>query len=295
MFIFSIAKKLKEKGILGMNARNYNYIAKLNKRSLFYLVDDKVRTKALALQNQVNVPNLIGVIEFQYQIKNFLDKLGQYKSFVIKPAQGSGGKGVLVIKEFSENKFITASNNVLTFNDICQHLSNTLSGLYSLGGKYDVAIIEELVTFSKAFEGYSFMGVPDVRVIVHKGKPVMAMMRLATKASQGRANLHQGAVGVGIDIKTGKTISAVMNNKPIKMHPDTGVDLLSLQIPMWEEHLNIAKKAYKMTGLGYLGADIVLDANSGPMLLELNARPGLAIQIANNKGLKKVLKASSKK
>jgi hypothetical protein len=40
-----------------------------------------------------------------------------------------------------------------------------------------------------------------------------------------------------------------------------------------------------MTGLGYIGVDVVLDANHGPLLLELNARPGLAIQIANFQGL----------
>jgi D-alanine-D-alanine ligase-like ATP-grasp enzyme len=40
-----------------------------------------------------------------------------------------------------------------------------------------------------------------------------------------------------------------------------------------------------MTGLGYIGADIVLDRLRGPVLLELNARPGLAIQVANQCGL----------
>ncbi|MFI3242433.1 MAG: alpha-L-glutamate ligase-like protein [Alphaproteobacteria bacterium] len=287
--MFGLIKKLKQNGVVGMNDRNYNYIAKLNDRKLFNLVDNKVKTKTLALKYGVNVPNLIGAIEFQYQVKKFLDFIKEHKDFVIKPAQGSGGKGVLVIKEHNKELFTTASGEVLTFNDICQHISNTLSGLYSLGGNYDVALIEELVHFSKIFNGYSFMGVPDVRIIVHKGNPVMAMMRLATKASQGRANLHQGAVGVGIDIKTGETIAAVMNDKPITHHPDTGVELLSLKVPLWQEHLEIAKKAYKMTSLGYLGADIVLDEKKGPMLLELNARPGLAIQIANNKGLGKVL------
>jgi hypothetical protein len=38
-------------------------------------------------------------------------------------------------------------------------------------------------------------------------------------------------------------------------------------------------------GLGYLGVDIVVDAAAGPLLLEANARPGLAIQTANGLGL----------
>lgn len=289
-----IWQKLKAAGVLGMNARNYEFISRANKRKLYPLVDDKVQTKKLALEYGIKTPNLIGIIEYQYQAKDILKIIGDKKEFVIKPAHGSGGKGVLVIKSWQENQFINASNGVLSYNEVYQHISNILSGLYSLGGKYDAVLIEELVHFSKIFEGYSFQGVPDVRIIVYKGIPAMAMMRLSTAASKGRANLHQGAVGVGLDIVTGKTMSAVMNNKPITHHPDTNVDLFSLKVPMWDQHLEIAKKAYEMTGLGYLGADIVLDEEKGPMLLELNARPGLAIQIANGIGLKNVLKTIEK-
>ena len=151
-----------------------------------------------------------------------------------------------------------------------------------------------MVNFSDIFKDFSYQGVPDVRIIVYKGYPAMAMMRLATAESGGRANLHQGAVGVGLDIKSGKTLNAVMHNLPISVHPDTKADLKSLVVPFWREHLIIGAKAYEMTGLGYLGADIVLDKNRGPMMLELNARPGLAIQIANGKGLVEAIKKIDK-
>lgn len=288
--IFSYPKRLHEIGILGMNARNYKVISKCNKRSLYPLVDDKVQTKSLANKVNINTPKMIGVIEHQYQVKDLLSIVDGYSEFVIKPAHGSGGKGVLVIKQFANGCFITASEKNLSFNEVYQHISNILSGLYSLGGQYDVALIEELVHFSNAFEKYSYQGIPDVRVIVYKGYPAMAMTRLATKESAGRANLHQGAVGVGLDIASGKTLEAVCHNLPIKVHPDTKADLFELKVPMWREHLLIGALAYEMTGLAYLGADIVLDRDRGPMMLELNARPGLAIQIANGKGLMKALK-----
>lgn len=280
------ARKLKEKGVLGMNDRNYSVIAKHNKRSLYTLVDDKVKTKKLANSININTPKMIGIIEHQYQVKNFLKMVEGYDTFVIKPAHGSGGKGVLVIKEHDGERFYNASGEVLNFNDIYQHISNTLSGLFSLGGKYDVALIEEAVNFSDVFKNFSYRGVPDVRVIVYKGFPAMAMMRLATAESGGRANLHQGAVGVGLDVRTGRTLKAVMHNKSVLVHPDTQANLMDLKVPFWREHLIIGALAYDMTGLGYLGADIVLDKNRGPMMLEINARPGLAIQIANGKGLK---------
>ena len=291
---FCLPSELKASGVLGMNARNYKIIAKNNNRRLYPLVDDKVQTKKLAAKAGINTPKLIGVIEYQHQVKDFVKLITAHPQFVIKPAHGSGGKGVLVVKQWSDNKFITASGKVLTFQDVYKHISNTLSGLFSLGGQYDVALIEEMVHFSNMFKNFSYQGVPDVRIIVYKGYPAMSMMRLATAESGGRANLHQGAVGVGLDIKTGKTLNAVMHNVPITTHPDTGAELKTLVVPNWREHLLIGAKSYEMTGLGYLGADIVMDEDSGPMMLELNARPGLAIQIANGNGLINAIKKIDK-
>lgn len=291
---YSRPSALKANGVLGMNARNYNIISRLNDRRLYPLVDDKVKTKVLAGKAGINTPWLIGVIEYQHQVKDFIKIVEGCPQFVIKPAHGSGGKGVLVISHWEGQRFFTASGKELGFQDVFRHISNTLSGLFSLGGQYDVAVIEEMVNFSDMFKDFSYQGVPDVRIIVYKGYPAMSMMRLATAESGGRANLHQGAVGVGLDIQSGKTLQAVMHNLPVSVHPDTKADLKSLVVPFWREHLLIGAKAYEMTGLGYLGADIVLDKNRGPMMLELNARPGLAIQIANGHGLMSVIKKIEK-
>ncbi len=291
---YSPPSALKANGVLGMNARNYNIISRLNDRRLYPLVDDKVKTKVLAGKAGINTPRLIGVIEYQHQVKDFIKIVEGCPQFVIKPAHGSGGKGVLVISHWEGQRFFTASGKELGFQDVFRHISNTLSGLFSLGGQYDVAVIEEMVNFSDMFKNFSYQGVPDVRIIVYKGYPAMSMMRLATAESGGRANLHQGAVGVGLDIQSGKTLQAVMHNLPVSVHPDTKADLKSLVVPFWREHLLIGAKAYEMTGLGYLGADIVLDKNRGPMMLELNARPGLAIQIANGHGLMSVIKKIEK-
>lgn len=291
---FASPQSLRDAGIMGMNSRNFKIISKNNRRCLYPLVDDKVQTKNLAQKFGINTPRMIGKIEFQHEAKLLPELVKDWPAFVIKPAHGSGGKGVLVIASHDGNSFTTPSGRKLSYKEIYQHISNTLSGLYSLGGQYDTAVIEEMVNFSHIFDDYSYQGIPDVRLIVYKGYPVMAMTRLATAASGGRANLHQGAVGVGLDIKTGKTLKAVMRNKPITHHPDTGADLSKIEVPFWREHLLIGAKAYEMTGLGYLGADIVLDADKGPMMLELNARPGLAVQIANGLGLYKVLKKVDK-
>ncbi len=146
-------------------------------------------------------------------------------------------------------------------------------------------MVEYRVRADPLFDEITYQGVPDLRTIVYRGYPVMAMVRLPTLASDGKANLHQGAVGVGIDIATGVTRGGVLGNEPIAEHPDTDHPLAGIQIPGWRELLELAARCYEITGLGYLGVDVVLDRDLGPLILELNARPGLNIQIANRRGL----------
>jgi len=276
--------QLKRSGILGMNRRNTRYISRYNPRHLYPLVDNKLKTKLLAQQAGIASPGLIGVVRSQHDVTQLAQKLEGVEGFAIKPAKGSGGKGILVLTQQSDG-FAKNSGQLLSLNELQRHTSNILAGLYSLGGTPDIAIIEELIEFDPQLARYSFEGVPDIRVIVCRGYPVMAMMRLSTRRSDGKANLHQGAVGVGLDIATGRPLKAVQQGVPVSHHPDTGCSIAELQLPDWSELLRQAARCYDVTGLGYLGTDMVLDKRTGPMLLELNARPGLAIQVANGCGL----------
>ncbi len=146
-------------------------------------------------------------------------------------------------------------------------------------------MIEALLDFDPVIAPYSHEGVTNIRVIVYHAVPVMAMIRYATHASDGKANLHQGAVGVGIDIGSGRPVAAVQQGRLVTHHPDTNARFTELKIPHWQKILELAAGCAEMYKLGYLGADIVLDRALGPMLLELNARPGLSIQVANQEGL----------
>ncbi len=278
-------KQLRKLGILGMNARNVDLIAAKNPRRLFPLVDDKLKTKHVAEQAGIAVPKLLAVVNQESQVRNLPTTLAEHSQFAIKPSKGSGGKGILVITNREGDVFLKASGDAISMTEIQRHASNTLSGLYSLGGRQDVAMIEALVQFDPIFEKYSYEGVPDIRVIVYMGYPVMAMLRLATHESDGKANLHQGAVGVGIDLASGRALRAVQHGRPISHHPDTKNILSAIEIPHWERLVPLAAACYDVTGMGYLGVDIVLDRNFGPQIIELNARPGLAIQVANGAGM----------
>ncbi len=281
-----IQSRLARMGVLGMNARNAGYISRWNERKHYPLVDDKLLTKSLAEGVGIGVPALYGVVRHNHEAKDLRAKLTGYADFVVKPAHGSGGNGILVVGDRSRDRLVKASGQEITFDDLEYHVSNILSGMYSLGGHPDVAMIEYRVVFDPLFEEVAYRGVPDIRMLVFRGVPTMAMVRLPTRTSDGRANLHQGAVGAGIDLASGLTTSAVYRNRPVQEHPDTGKSLAGLEIPSWAKLLDLAARCYELTGLGYLGVDVVLDANYGPLMLELNARPGISIQIANRAGLR---------
>ena len=277
-------------GILGINNRNANFTLKYNSRRFYPLVDDKLKTKHLAIKEGISVPELYGVVEIERQIRDLPAFLERYSDFVIKPSKGSSGNGILVISGRAKAMYRKANGLLINTEELCHHVSNILGGMYSLGGQTDKALIEYRVEFDPIFDGISYLGVPDIRIIVFLGVPVMAMVRLPTKASDGKANLHQGAVGTGIDMATGKTLSAVWHNDIVDEHPDTGNPVTGFVIKDWDIMLRLAAHCYELTGLGYQGVDIVLDRNKGPMILELNARPGLNIQIANQIGLLNRLK-----
>lgn len=268
-----------------MNRRNIDFIARYNHRYSYPLVDNKLKTKMTLSDFNIKTPELLQVVRQQHEIQKFWAHIKNLDGFAIKPAKGSGGKGILVIVGRKNGLLIKASGKTISEQDLERHLSNILAGLYSLGGSPDVAIVEALVRTSPKLTEYSFQGVPDIRIVVFRGYPVMAMLRLATTASDGKANLHQGAIGVGLDIASGQSLNAVQFNRPIVLHPDNQQSLDHIAIDNWSELLTMAAHCYEATGLGYMGVDIVIDERKGPLLLELNARPGLAIQMANGKGL----------
>ena len=204
------------------------------------------------------------------------------------------GNGILVLSRKVGNRFKTSSGDLISLNSIKHYVSNILSGMYSLGGLSDKAFLEYRVKFDPVFDDISFKGVPDIRIIVFKGIPIAAMLRLPTSKSNGKANLHQGAIGVGIDIASGLTQYAVIGNSCVQTHPDTEQSIHDRLIPNWQEILTIASKCASTVELGYLGVDIVLDRELGPLMLELNARPGLNVQLANQQGLLKRLKIIEK-
>jgi alpha-L-glutamate ligase-like protein len=286
-----LLRALRREGVLGINRRNHEFTLRWNPRRKYPLVDDKLETKRLCDAAGIPIPALIAVARRQGDVRGMVAELAALDHFVLKPAHGAMGNGILVARGREGERWRRAGGRPLTAEDLRYHAACIISGMYSLGGQPDVAFVEELLQVHPALAEIASDGVPDVRVIVHRGVPVMSMTRLPTRRSRGRANLHQGAIGAGVDLASGRITHAVLDYAPVTQHPDTGRPLIGVEVPSFDRVLEIAVTATDVTGLGYIGADVVVDAQRGPVILELNARPGLAIQAANRAGLLHRLRA----
>ncbi len=280
----------KTSSILGINARNRLFLS-LNKKSGRRIADSKLLTKKVLGKYGLPTPKLYAVFTNPGEVFDFpWETLPD--NFVLKPSSGFGGEGIVIVKKKAKwaGEWYLMDGSIINIGELRLRSLDILAGQYSLHNLPDKAFIEERIKIAKIFRKYAFQGTPDVRVIVFNKIPVMAMLRLPTASSAGKANLHQGAIGAGIDLATGITTYGVVNGQWIKYIPGTKIKVNGLKLPFWDNILTLAITTQEVIPkLGYLGVDVVIDEDRGPMVLELNARPGLEIQNANLAPLKKRL------
>lgn len=279
------------KKVLGLNDRYLNYIRPNNLRSAVHIADDKVLTKKILQENDIPVPKMVATINNRADLEE-LDFDSLPRSFVIKPVHGLMGGGVEIIYNRDKNgDWIISRGRRIDIEGIKTQCRDILDGKYSLHNEPDTVLIEERVRPHKAFRYYTYKGTPDVRIIVYNNIPVMGMLRLPTERSEGRANLDLGAIGTGIDMAVGKTTTAIYGKSGlIERTPNLNLPLSGVRIPYWNRILKYAIEASKVSGLGFAAIDFLIDKEEGPLIVELNARPGLSIQIANQTGLRERLK-----
>lgn len=274
--------------VMGINERNRSLVRVHNPRNYFPLADDKLRTTEILIAAGVPVPKTLAVFSSMYEVRHAAERLKHLADFVIKPSQGKAGKGILVLVERTASGWFDHGHHLWTDQAVGHHIANIVFGSFG-AGLADRALVQERLLQAPIFGTTLFPGLPDIRVITLRGRPVMAMVRVPTKRSRGKANLHQGGVGVGVDIKSGRTTHASFRGAPIQRHPDSGDVLVGRSIPEWPVVIDVAGRAASALPLGYLGIDVALDSRLGPVVLEANARPGLEIQNVNHRGLKEAL------
>lgn len=288
--MFEILRRVRREA-LGMNRRNLEFLVPYNPPALFAVVDYKPGTKRRLAAAGIPIPATCAELSRQWDLRRLDAILEGRTAFVVKPARGAGGGGVVVVAERTGDAFMKASGAVVSRADLAAHCSDILAGAYARSTHSDEVLIEYRVQADPVLGAISYRGVPDVRVLVFRGVPIQAMIRLPTRASDGRANLHMGGMALGIDLATGVTTHGVLRGRPATTHPDLHCDVGGRQIPQWDAMLSLAARCHDAIPLGYLGVDLVLDAELGPLVLELNARSGLTIQLANRQGLRAGMEA----
>ncbi|MAF20576.1 MAG: hypothetical protein CMI55_02755 [Parcubacteria group bacterium] len=281
MFFNSIRKA--NSALLGINARNLTYKRPSNSRRAIQIADSKLLAKKILSKNGLPTLQTYSTIKTIQELRDF-DWTSLPSTFTLKPNKGLGGEGIMIVygrKKKFPYPWIKADHKHIQIKDIQSHILNILEGTFSSTSLPDIAFFEERIKLLKLFKPYAYRGIPDIRIISYNSVPVMAEIRFPTKESGGKANLHLGGIGVGVDMGTGVTTNAIQNDRIIEHAPGTRLPLRGIQIPDWKEVLRLVVHAQQVTKIGFLGIDIAIDREKGPVILELNARPGLSIQIAN--------------
>ncbi len=270
--------------ILGINRRNLDLVFADFEPGKFRDLDDKLAAKELMERAGVKVPQTLGWVSSQMEMATLDNLLAEQDSLVLKPSNGFGGKGIVILRKNEAGSWTKARGGEISSEEIRRHAADILSGIFSLDESEDTVICEELIIPHPFFSKLGPEGLCDVRIILEKHVPLQAMCRVPTTLSDGKANLHGGGVGLGVNLDDGLVNGAMVGDLRITKHPDTKLPVLGLQLPDWEECLALAVAASRTVEVDYLGVDIVVDGKRGPLVLEINARPGLAIQIANAQG-----------
>jgi alpha-L-glutamate ligase-like protein len=275
--------------VYGINRRNIELVYRHNPRRYYPLADDKLIAKEYLSKGGVAVLDNLAVCSNLGEVSQFVTRLGQHEQFVIKPARSSGGRGLVVVCERSdESTWRSVSGATITAAELGRHAANVVYGVYSKD-RADRAFAEPRVIPHPVYAEFWSAGLCDIRVITLHGRPILAMVRVPTLRSQGKANLHQGGLGLAIDLETGRTHRAVHRGQSITLHPESKANLIGIQLPAWSEVLQVARGAAASVPLQYLGVDLVVDDQARVWVLEINVRPGLEIQNVTGVGIASAL------
>jgi alpha-L-glutamate ligase-like protein len=272
-------------GVLGINARNIHFIARLNAVHWMTIANDKQATKRHLDGAGVPTPRTLLSVASEHELDHRRAELAGVGGFALKPASGSQGQGIVLFAGADGDHFRLLDGRTWTYDELRAQVRDITRGLHGGGDEPDRALFEELIQPDEFSRSIAPAGIADLRVLVVCGRPAAAMLRVPTRQSGGRANLHQGAAGFAVDIESGRIGSGTHEGRAVETHPDSGLRLAGREVPHWAEVLRIAVAAQQAVPLGYAGVDICLDARRGPVVLEINARPGIEIQNALQKGL----------
>ena len=286
--LYNFLKLKKRNGVMGLNQRNIELIYPHNQRKNYQYADDKVKAKHILHSNDIATAKTYAVIERISDVKKKWLSCKDYESMAVKPANGSGGGGILILRKDEKGQWKNGGK-AISESKILHHITSIVSGFYSMNSQ-DSCLIEECIVPHPFFAEIYGDGVPDFRIITLKAQPIIGMLRMPTSKSNGKANLHQKGVGIGVDLYKGVLTQTYDGKNYLDCHPDNPEPINGKPIPYWKELYQLAIDTAKVFPLDYLGIDLVIDAIKGPQIMEVNVRPGLGIQLVNKLGMAEAIR-----
>jgi hypothetical protein len=210
------------------NSRNIDFISRLTPR--WMAMADGISTASAALMRRACRHRARCAVESN-TISIKCAALQMERGFALKPASGSQGNGIVLISGLQNDRFRLVDGQVWNYARLREHVREITRGLHSSGDEPDRALFEELIRPDPFSRAIAPEGIADIRVLLVRGKPVAAMLRVPTRMSAGKANLHQGAAGFAVDITNGRLGGGVHEGRLVSAHPDSGEVLVGREIP----------------------------------------------------------------
>src|SRR5690554_6620456 len=201
-----------------------------------------------------------------------LEELASGTEFVVKPLRGGGGGGL---------KFVSGSGSGnLLMNNAPMPRADFKSWCESL----DYHGIYERIDQHPDFAALNQRTTNTLRIAMFKRKnhaPEMlaAFLRVGVKRSEPVDNTNLGGITILVT-EEGKTEAAYARDERgvgtrVSTHPDTGAELLGLQMPYWAETIELLKRFHEEhTLFDFVGWDVAITPD-GPVIFEGNHNPSL--------------------
>lgn len=190
----------------------------------------------------------------------FIAFLKKHQKIVVKPDQGSLGKGLEVVKYTGDEAARTYFSNFTAERPfVCEEFIKQHPALSQL----NPASVNTLRIYSLLVNG-------EVEII-------SAALKTGAGDDNITDNLSLGGIGAQIDIKTGIvcTFGKNFKNETYTHHPTSGASVLGLQIPNWQTVINLIIEAHKRIPQCMLyGWDIAI-TETGADIVEANSKPGI--------------------
>lgn len=250
------------------------------------------------LYKQFNDPRYINYFEskamFNKKFSDFIKRdwmlvgegvmYGETQGTALPPEARVEGKGLDDFKAFiSDNEYIIAKPLGLSCGTGIEKIKVSdwdPEKLYDHLVMDSKPLVEEVVKQHETMDLLCSTSVNTIRVITILKGDVVKIVAGGIRMGQNGIfvdNFNAGGIGVVYDLNTGVVISDGYDKKRgvYKTVPESGITLKGFQIPLWDQIVQLVDDAARVVPqVGYVGWDVAVSADKGPLLIEGNSYPG---------------------